>query len=317
MKNKGFQYKDEDYTYCDCECECEENSQNSNKLDGLCDCDCMTIEDSFKKKIRFYGVPLTIPRKSGGKNIPIRTPINVRIPRDNICHSLPNGKLRTKLCAPETQNDDTVTNGSINICVMILPGAKVDRFFSNGIPSRITKDIQAANSIWNTRMNGIEQGVEFILTSCYIFNKGLEGIEDNCQDFPWNQNNIDKLLFEYGKRACPNAHVYVYYMNGNHIGPIHSNGSKTDAITFRDFPVIIMSDGPKSKDFILAHELGHFMFLNNLYGYTFDPDPFPGDPDHNVNPDNIMYPTSDFWTKRPSITTAQIIKALSARFFYK
>jgi hypothetical protein len=316
LKNKGYQYKDEDYTYCDCECECEENKQDRNKLDGQCDCDCMSIEDSTKRRTRVYGVPLTIPRKAGVKNIPIRTPIKVRIPRDHICYSLPNGKLKAKLCAPEMENEPTVTNGSIHICVMILPDAKVDRLFGDSIPNRISKEIQAANSIWNKRINGIDYGIEFHLTSCYFFNKGLQGVGENCQDFPWSQSNIDKLLYEYGKKACPNAHVYVYYMKGNHIGPVHPNGSKTDAVTFRDYPVIIMSDGPRSRDYILAHELGHFMFLNNLYGYTFDPDPFPGDPDHNVNPDNIMYPTSDFWRKQPSITSAQILKALNTRFFY-
>jgi hypothetical protein len=109
-------------------------------------------------------------------------------------------------------------------------------------------------------------------------------------------------------------------MPGNHIGPMSSNSARTDAITFRTDPVIILSNSALLNNHILAHELGHFMYLNNLFGYKFDPDPSPFDPDHNVDPTNLMYDKSDHWPSapnKPTLTPAQIRKALNTRFFYE
>jgi hypothetical protein len=314
----------DEFTYCDCECDCEENENEA--YDCKCDCDCPSFEKTITinihqiRKIKSHvpGVLITLPSKANTKRIPIHTPIKVRIPRGNIINSLPKGALRKTLSEPESLNLKTVSTGTIYICVLILPGAKVGKAPSNAkIPIRVKLEIEAANKIWQRQVNGKVQGVKFQIVDVVEFNENPSGIGGNSQSFPWNQKNIDKILFEHGRNLCPEADVYVYYMNGNSIGPIFPDGRQTDAITFRRLPVIIISNGALTKNYILAHELGHFMYINNLLGYKFDPDPFPGDPDHNLHPSNLMSPTSDFWPQKPFVTSAQIRKALNTRFFYE
>jgi hypothetical protein len=220
-------------------------------------------------------------------------------------------------------NQKKISNGTINVCVLVFPGSEVGltpRDYSKRILNRIKRDIDAANRIWKQQVNGKREGVTFKLVHCMVEAKNRLGISNDAQQFPWNQDEIGEILFKYGRRFCPNAHVFVFYMNGNSIGPIHPNGSHTDAITFRDVPVIIMSNGSSSRKYILAHELGHIMYLSNLYGDTKDPNPFPGDPDHNIHPTNLMFPRSDYWPESPlspTLTPAQIRKALNTRFFYE
>lgn len=59
----------------------------------------------------------------------------------------------------------------------------------------------------------------------------------------------------------------------------------------------------------LAHELGHVLNFSNRNGSTNDPDPFPGQPEHNINPDNLMHPI----TTDTNITTAQCDQFFESR----
>lgn len=328
-------YKDEsnnseledEFYYCDCDCEpCEDESPDFN-----CDCECTSFEQSLtlkgkqiiKIRIPVPGVRMNLPINLSSKRIPVNRPIKVRIPRAIIFNHLPKGALRTELCEPESMNPKTIDTGTINICAFIHPGAHVgsNPFENNSkIPIRIRLDIDAANKVWQHQINEKTQGIKFNLLHTIVLEKNLLGIGENVQEFPWNQTNIGKILFEYGKKVCPNAHVFVHYMNGKNIGPIILKGAQTDAITFRTEPVIILSNSAILNNYILAHELGHFMYLNNLFGYKFDPEPSPFDPDHNIHPSNLMYYKSDHWPsspQKPSITPAQIRKALNTRFFYE
>jgi hypothetical protein len=318
---------EDEFYYCDCECEnCDDESDDFN-----CDCECTSFEQPItlkakqiiKIRIPIKGIKMTLPIRASSKKIPINRPIKVRIPRAIICENLPKGSLRTELCEPEIMNPKTVDNGTINICTLIHPGAHVGSSpfeTSSKIPIRVRLDIEAANKIWQHPVNGNTKGIKFNLLKNSIMEKNLPGVGGNAQDFPWNQANIGKLLVEYGKKVCPNAHVFVYYMPGNSIGPISLTSARTDAITFRNDPVIILSNNAILNNYILAHELGHFMYLNNLFGYKFDPAPSPFDPDHNVQPTNLMYYKSDHWPRapyKPTLTPAQIRKALNTRFFYE
>lgn len=328
MNKYSYSESEDEFYYCDCDCEMEFCNDDGCECD--CNCECTSFEQTVsinghqigKIRIPIPGVKITLPIKAEARRLPINRRIKVRIPRAMICQRIPNGTLRTELSEPEKMNPKIVETGTINICALILPGAQVGNnpLDSNSkIPIRIKLEMEAANQIWQQRYHGRTYGIKFDLIHTSYINQLPHGIGKNVQDFPWNQENIEQVLFEYGKKVCPNAHVFVYYMNGNHIGPIHRNGTQTDAITFRGYPVIILSNSALIKKYIFAHELGHFMYLNNLFGYTFDPDPSPVDPDHNTNPTNLMYYKSDLWPaspQRPSITHAQIRKALNARFFY-
>ncbi|HYK74459.1 MAG TPA: hypothetical protein VEV44_15290 [Pseudoneobacillus sp.] len=312
-----------EFSYCDCECECESSSDENCECE--CDCECNSYypyssEKMKRKSFRIPSVRLSLPNKAGSSKIPTNTPIKVKIPRANICRSIPHSKIRNLLCEPESMNRHTVENGTIKVCVLVLPGAQIgDSISTSRIPSRVKSDIQAANMIWKQQVNGRSHGVSFEIVSCVHLETPIQGVGKDLKHFPWH-DDIAYRLMEMGRKICPYAHVYIFYMNGDHIGPLHSNGSHTDAITFRDAPIVIMSNGASSRNYILAHELGHIMYLHNLYGNKYDPNPFPGDPDHNAIPHNLMYPTSDYWPsspRKPTITSEQIRKALNTRFFYE
>jgi hypothetical protein len=313
-----------DFSYCDCHCICEESSDQDCLC--LCDCHCLTVKliigNQFKKfKTAVPHIPIKLPRKAGTKKIPINIPITVKVPRSHICHSLPDGPHQKIICEPEIMNPSTVMQGVINVCVVILPGAQVGKIGTPTIPpARVKLEIEAANQIWKQNISGIWQGVTFHVRCIHVMNPSLAGLNGNVEDFPWKIEKPEELLFNKGKQIYPNADVYIFYMDGEHIGPVLPNGARTDAITFRNVPVIIMSNGAQVNKYILAHELGHFMYLNNLMEYPFDPFPFPLDHDHNANSSNLMFPTSDYWAKQskaPNLTPAQIRKALNTRFFYE
>ncbi|WP_442593661.1 hypothetical protein [Neobacillus sp. D3-1R] len=215
--------------------------------------------------------------------------------------------------------DNKVKNGIIKVGVIVLPGAQIGASDPHSrTPKRVKDEIAAANEIWKQTVNGRSQGITFKIVSCNYVDNYPKGIGRNLKDFPWHEN-IESILLEKGRELCPTAHVYIYYMNGDHIGPKYPNGSHTDAITFRDAPIVILSNGAITQKYILAHELGHIMYLHNLHGNIYDPNPFPGDPDHNASPHNLMYPVSDYWPappNKPSITFAQLQKALNTSFIY-
>lgn len=312
---KGINYDDE---FCDCDCLCAEcDNEGCN-----CECDCECISND-NKNIRFPTVHYQLPRYAGKNKLPENTPIKVRIPRRNIFERLMIEQHHLKFSEQEnSQNVRTASKGTINVCVFILPGAKVGGISSDShskIPSRIRKEIDAANSIWKKYVDGRLMGVSFKIIKTILVQKNLRGVVENAQNFPDN-DEMPQILLAHGRKVCPHAHVFVFYMGGSRIGASNRDGSQTNALTYRAVPVIVLSDGAQSSQYILAHELGHFLYLNNRFGNIFDPNPFPGDPDHNQSKSNLMYPRSDFWPptpKPPTISDEQIIKALNTRFFYR
>lgn len=220
-------------------------------------------------------------------------------------------------------HNKTISNGTLYACVLVLPGAQTDSGIDqDSLPARIQREIAGANTLWQQKTNGKTRGVQFKLSKFINFNKKIKGIDFNAENIVMTQRKVDqigRLLLEIAKKFCENADVYIIYMNGDTIGPVQSSGSRVLAMTYIDYPIIIMSNGAKGNDFILAHELGHFMFINNRFGNTSDPDPLQEDPAHNANPDNLMFPTGKNWPtlpKLPNITADQIKKALDIRFFY-
>lgn len=169
-------------------------------------------------------------------------------------------------------------------------------------------------------MDGKQQGIRFNLLKTIIFEQRINGIDMNAEMIVMKQRNLDKngkLLLTLAKKFCADADVYLFYMNGERIGSIQQDGARVLAITYIDYPIIILSNGAKANDFILAHELGHFLFNNNMYGEYADPNPILGDFAHNVSPTNLMYPTGMHWPKppqMPSIMPEQIKKALENKY---
>jgi hypothetical protein len=222
------------------------------------------------------------------------------------------------------KKNDSVSSGTINVGILVLPGAEVGRTPSatNSTPIRINKEIAYANSIWKQKINGKTQGVQFKIIKLILFDEKIKGLDINTENILMQQKILDKnakLLLALAKKYCPKSDVFVFYMNGNHIGAIGQDGARVLAITYIDYPIIIMSNSSQTNDFILAHELGHFLFLNNRFGNTSDPNPIRGDSAHNSSPDNLMYPTGMYWPKPPRmpiLTPEQIKKALEYKAFY-
>ncbi|MFP7734017.1 hypothetical protein ACLHDF_11485 [Priestia aryabhattai] len=217
----------------------------------------------------------------------------------------------------------TVKTGTLNVCVIVLPGAKVDRNPKDNqftVPNRVKRDIAAANRIWKQyKQNQLIQGVTFTITRSFVFLKNVSGIVNNAENFPIggaSHLTMVQAMLKTGRKVCRNADVYVFYMNGNRFGPINFDYSSTLAVTYNSFPLVIMTNA-STDEYLLAHELGHFMFITNRFNETDDPQPFHElDRNHNRTPSNLMFPTPEFWPIVPEITSEQIHKALNSRVFY-
>lgn len=211
--------------------------------------------------------------------------------------------------------------GTLNVCALVFPGANVESSPTpDETPLRIKKELAYANTIWKKKINGITQGVQFQLVKTIIFEQRINGLDVNAEKIVMKQRKLDKnakLLVGLAKKFCPDADIYLYYLDGDRIGAVGNDGARVLAITYIDYPLIIMSNGAMTSDFILAHELGHFLFNNNRYGKTADPDPVFGDLAHNASPNNLMYPTGMHWPKPPQMPTImpeQIQKALENKY---
>ncbi len=217
----------------------------------------------------------------------------------------------------------TVKAGTLNVCIIVLPGAKVDRNSTDNqsiVPNRVKRDIAAANKIWKQyEKNRLIQGVTFTITRSVVFLENISGIVSNAENFPIGGSShltMVQAMLKTGRKVCQNADVYVFYMNGNRFGPVNFDYSSTLAVTYNSFPLIIMTNA-STDEYLLAHELGHFMFITNRFNETDDPEPFHElDGDHNRTPSNLMFPTPEFWPIVPEITSEQIHKALNSRVFY-
>lgn len=219
----------------------------------------------------------------------------------------------------------TVSRGTIYVGVLVLPGAQVGRIPRDRQtdPSRIKREIAAANNAWQIQVNGRFHGIRFKIVNTIVLDQDITGLDSNAEKFPMTRSQQDekaRILIRQGKKVCRNADVFIFYMNGNSVGPAFRDGSRVAAISFIDYPIIIMSNSAQENDFILAHELGHFLFNNNRFGQTSDPNPYRGDSAHNASSKNLMYPTGDSWPEPPQspmISPDQLYKALNTRFFYE
>lgn len=309
-----------------CECDCNCYDCYGDKCDCECDCMCDPIEQP-RNVITYSGFKISAPRISVSLprvNLPSNN-VKIRLPRGRICERLPRGQFQTEICGPpETLNQRTVATGTLNVCVIVLPGAIVGTSPTGTmIPDRVTREIAAANNIWQRRdtsgrvIPGV--GVRFNITNFVPLTINIPSVVGNAENFPTSirdQNEMAQRMFDSARRACSNADVFIFYMDGNRFGPVHTDGTVTQAVTFGNVPVIIMTNG-STHGYVLAHELGHFMFNTNRFGSISDPEPFSRDNSgHNRSVTNLMYPSSTRWPLIPDITAAQVNKALNSRVFY-
>ncbi|MGJ7921184.1 hypothetical protein [Neobacillus sp. LXY-4] len=211
--------------------------------------------------------------------------------------------------------------GMINVCAMVLPGAIV-RDVSNE-DCLVKKQVEEANILWQKIINGRTFGVKFELNSIILINQDIKRLHPNAENISFSPKHLDQIansIVKQAKKLTLKADLYIVFMDGDSIGPILADGTRVLAISFIDYPIIIMSNTAAQREYILAHEIGHFLFNNNRYGNTADPDPIKGDSAHNAERSNLMHPTGIYWPKspnKPDVTVAQILKALETRFFYQ
>ncbi|WJM05866.1 hypothetical protein [Paenibacillus sp. PK1-4R] len=103
-----------------------------------------------------------------------------------------------------------------------------------------------------------------------------------------SQDAID--VYDTMKRYFPEINVLVCFVEGDNF---IRNGEPTEVIghtrQLDDSNYIILISGLAEPP-TLAHELGHVLNFSNRGGSADDPDPFPNQPEHNANPDNLMFP---------------------------
>ncbi len=125
-------------------------------------------------------------------------------------------------------HNKTISNGTLYVCVLVLPGAQTDGGIDQDIlPARIQREIAGANTLWQQKMNGKTRGIQFKLAALINFNKKIQGMDFNAENIAMTQRKVDKigrLLLEIAKKLCGKADVYIIYMNGDTIGPVQSNG---------------------------------------------------------------------------------------------
>ncbi|MGM0924792.1 MAG: hypothetical protein ACQEWW_27020 [Bacillota bacterium] len=189
-------------------------------------------------------------------------------------------------------------------------------------PARIAREIKAANSIWRTPdgSNKIEfLPVRYLDAELKIINVDAETLSDE---------KITAIM-SLGNDYYPSADCFVFYIPGDKF----SDGSFAKAykryINSKEIYFIIISNGArariedgtkKGQDYILAHELGHIMYFSNYHGNTSDPNPNGSDIGHH-NDDtpeekrNLMCPTLIPNGQIPTITEAQVKKALQSKLF--
>lgn len=220
---------------------------------------------------------------------------------------------------------DTVSYGTITVCAFVFPGAETGTFSASkhSAPVRIKREISCANSVWKKKSgNETKYAVHFRLQKTVVFTDTIKGVEVNAENISMNGKKLmksAKLLMGLAEKYSPEADLYVFYLDGDQIGATQQDGARVLAITYIDYPLIIMSNGAQKSDFILAHEMGHFLFNTNRFGETNDPEPIRGDTAHNKEPTNLMYPTGMYWPKPPNmplITSEQLYKALNSKLFY-
>ncbi|MBJ8151342.1 hypothetical protein [Bacillus cereus] len=120
-------------------------------------------------------------------------------------------------------------------------------------------------------------------------------------------NDQLKNIFNLFKKGhFPEIDLVIMYVIGNQLGT--GNQARSYYRTFDDDPhphfFIVMSETATWE--LLAHELGHILNYSNINGPKNDPHPKEGDPGHNKNEGNLMYPT---------VTTTEITEQQCNQFF--
>ncbi|PGT98555.1 hypothetical protein COD21_31640 [Bacillus cereus] len=115
--------------------------------------------------------------------------------------------------------------------------------------------------------------------------------EDTEIGIDFSQDALD--VYKTMKSAFPEMNVLICFVEGNNF---MKNGMPSDVIGHthplivdgnEDNYIVLLSESAEPS--VLAHELGHVLNYSNKNGRADDPDPYPGDPDHNANRDNLMY----------------------------
>ncbi|GGE78585.1 hypothetical protein [Priestia taiwanensis] len=108
----------------------------------------------------------------------------------------------------------------------------------------------------------------------------------------FSQDAVD--VYTKMKGYFPEINVLVCFVEGNrfvengqpstYIGYTHQLEIGGDNSNY----LILVSESADPPT--LAHELGHVLNFSNKNGSANDPNPFPNDPIHNADSDNLMYP---------------------------
>lgn len=226
-----------------------------------------------------------------------------------------------------------IGSGQLLLAVIWFHGAEVEQDIRILIPTppRITRELNAASSIWRTH-DGVRQ---IKMTMVYSNYNDYEQIYTETLD----EKGLEKLV-RIGRRYYSAADTFVFYLPGNSIMGTRAVGKAFERyVDGKVAYFVIMSNGAQGRieepsgvktgsDYILAHELGHIMYYTNYYGDRRDPKPNDdtilanGTPDYGHHDDdtpeekrNLMAPVAVPYGEVPTITDEQVIKALQSRLF--
>lgn len=159
--------------------------------------------------------------------------------------------------------------------------------------TRITQHLRATEAIF------LSCNRSFVIRN--VWAKGREGGDDSYGSSPTRltaedidldlSEDVRKVYNEY-KGSFKEINVLVCFVEGKYFA---KNGRLSEDIA-RTYPMsndknflVLLSE--LTEPSVLAHEIGHVLNISNKNGRADDPDPFPNDPSHNANIDNLMYPS--------------------------
>ncbi|MBT2253831.1 hypothetical protein [Priestia megaterium] len=221
--------------------------------------------------------------------------------------------------------------GSLNLAVIWFLEAEVEQDIRilTPTPPRITRELNAAKSIWRTSDGARKVEINMIYSN---YNDSNQIYTEKLDE------KVIEEIVKIGKGYYKRADAYVFYLPGNLIMDTQKVGLALDRIIDNEHTyIVIMSNGARARveptgekkgnDYVLAHELGHILYCTNYYGWKQDPKPNDDTLKGNGKPDighhdddteeerrNLMAPNSLGPGVIPTINEDQLIRALQSRF---